>query len=172
MKLVSYFSEFKRILHNFLNLQEFEINQENDKKSKAIEPNLAGTLAHSSARPTATGPAWRLAQLACGPQPYRAGLAQRPAGTSRCWQHSHTASRVARGAAPAVQGCGQVTLNRGLNVVLGKGSVAQGADTAETSPARKPVADGAPGELVVAAAVLWLSVRLRRGRGLRLSLQL
>jgi hypothetical protein len=79
---------------------------------------------------------------------------------------------VARGAAPAVQGCGQVTLDGGLNVVQGKGSVAQGADTAETSPARKPVADGAPGELVVAAAVLWLSVRLRRGRGLRLSLQL
>jgi hypothetical protein len=51
-----------------------------------------------------------------------------------------------------------VTLGSGLGTVLGKGSVAQGADTAETSPVRKLVVGGAPGELMVAAAMLWLSV--------------
>jgi hypothetical protein len=40
-------------------LQEFEINQENEKNSKAIEPNLVGLLAHSSTRVAhgLTGPA-------------------------------------------------------------------------------------------------------------------
>jgi hypothetical protein len=49
-------------------------------------------------------------------------------------------------------------LGSGLGTVLGKGSVAQGADTAETSPVRKLVVGGAPGELMVAAAMLWLGV--------------
>jgi hypothetical protein len=41
--------------------------------------------------------------------------------------------------------------------------VAQGADMAEASPARKLVAGGTPGELVATAAVLWLNV-LREGK--------
>jgi hypothetical protein len=85
-------------------------------------------------------------------------LAQRPAGTGRCWRRSRAASRVVRGAAPEARGCGHVMLGGGLGVVLGMGSVAQGADMVETSPARKLVAGGAPGELAAAAAMLWLSV--------------
>jgi hypothetical protein len=93
-----------------------------------------------------------------GPRPYRAGLAQRPAGTSRCWRCSHAASKATRGAALATRGCGNVMLSGGLCVVLGKGSVAQGVDTAETSPAHKLVTGDAPGELAAAAAMLWLGV--------------
>jgi hypothetical protein len=36
--------------------------------------------------------------------------------------------------------------------------VVHGADTVEASPARKLVAGGAPGELVLATTVLWLSI--------------
>jgi uncharacterized sodium:solute symporter family permease YidK len=77
-------------------------------------------------------------------------------------------------------------LSGGLCVVLGKGSVAQGVDTVETSPAHKLVTGDTPGELVAAAAMLWLGVlceekkkwkvsgerRLGRGRRLQLSLWL
>jgi hypothetical protein len=41
---------------------------------------------------------------------------------------------------------------------LGKGSVAHGTNTMETSPACKLVAGGAPGELTAAATMLWLGV--------------
>jgi hypothetical protein len=82
------------------NLQEFEINQENEKKSKAIEPNLAGPLAHSSLRPTATGPVWaacttRVAHYSSGPAARAHGrlAAQRARRSGRSHGHNGTAVR-------------------------------------------------------------------------------